>query len=179
VRERTGCLAALAPTVRRVLVLRAGVHGAAPHSRPRVAVLLDLSTPRVARLERRGVRTLRRLDAATGCGGNPRTVATTGVAVLTGAGAPVAPARASGAAAADGGGGGDGGGSSSRASSGGSAPDGESGGVLGETAEQPAIVQSPAPPSDGTDLTLYVIALAVLAAIGVGLRRARQGGATG
>jgi hypothetical protein len=62
-----GCLDGLPVLERRVLVLRAGVGPGGPRSRARVARGTNLSTRRVARLERRGLRRLRDL-ARGGCG---------------------------------------------------------------------------------------------------------------
>ena len=71
VRRLQGCFGALSALERRVLVLRAGVGAGPPRTRSRVARRLDLSMRRVTRLERRGVRTLRRLAGAGRCGGEP------------------------------------------------------------------------------------------------------------
>jgi hypothetical protein len=54
---------------RRVLILRSGFGSPRPSSRARVARALELSTRRVTRLERRGLRRLRAL-ARRGCGGS-------------------------------------------------------------------------------------------------------------
>jgi hypothetical protein len=67
VRRLDGCLGAISLRTRRVLVLRAGLGTAERHSRAGVAAVLDLTVRRVARIERRGVRTLRRLSRTTGC----------------------------------------------------------------------------------------------------------------
>jgi hypothetical protein len=66
-----GCLDGLPVLERRVLILRAGVGPGDPRSRARVARATDLSTRRVARLERRGLRRLRGL-ARGGCGMSAR-----------------------------------------------------------------------------------------------------------
>jgi hypothetical protein len=63
VRRLRACLGGLGRLERRVLVLRTGVAGGRARSRQRVARLLDLSTRRVRRLERRGLRHLRALCA--------------------------------------------------------------------------------------------------------------------
>ena len=68
VRRLQDCFGALSALERRVLVLRAGVGAGPPRTRFRVARRLDLSMRRVTRLERRGVRTLRRLAGAGRCG---------------------------------------------------------------------------------------------------------------
>jgi hypothetical protein len=68
VRRLSACLDGLPALERRVLVLRAGLGPRRPRSRARVARALDLTTRRVARVERRGLRRLRGL-ARSGCGG--------------------------------------------------------------------------------------------------------------
>jgi hypothetical protein len=54
-----GCLDSIGATQRRVLVLRAGIGAAAPHSRTAVADRLDTTVRAVRRAERRGLRSLR------------------------------------------------------------------------------------------------------------------------
>ena len=66
------CLDGLPTLERRVLVLRAGLGPRHPRPRARVARVLDVSTTRVRRLERRGLRRLRGL-ARGGCGGGRST----------------------------------------------------------------------------------------------------------
>jgi hypothetical protein len=62
----SGCLATIRPGQRRVLVLRAGIGAADPHSRAAVADRLDLRLRTVRRTERRGIRALR-AAARVGC----------------------------------------------------------------------------------------------------------------
>jgi hypothetical protein len=63
------CVGALPRPERRVLTLRAGLGRARPHTRQGTARILRVSTRRVARLERRGVRRLRGLVRAGRCSG--------------------------------------------------------------------------------------------------------------
>lgn len=63
----TGCIGALPQRERRVLTLRAGLGDDRPQTRRRVARTLHLSGERVRRLERSGVRRLRRLVLAGRC----------------------------------------------------------------------------------------------------------------
>ena len=67
-RRFRGCLDGLAPLERRVLALRAGLGEVRIHTRNRVARLLDLSTRRVGRVERSGLRKLRALGRSGACG---------------------------------------------------------------------------------------------------------------
>ena len=85
VRRLQGCFGGLGRLERRVLVLRAGIGAGPPRTRTQVARRLDVSTRRVTRLERHGVRTLRRLAGAGRCVGG-------GGGQFT-AGAPVAEPR--------------------------------------------------------------------------------------
>jgi hypothetical protein len=68
VRRLQDCLGGLDRVERRVLVLRAGIGAGPARSRGRVARRLDVSIGRVARIERRGLRTLRGLARAGRCG---------------------------------------------------------------------------------------------------------------
>ena len=68
VRRLQGCFGGLSRLERRVLALRAGIGAGSPRTRTQVARRLDVSTRRVTRLERRGVRTLRGLAGAGRCG---------------------------------------------------------------------------------------------------------------
>lgn len=144
-------------------------------SRAQVARRLGVPRARVARLERRGVRTLRRLDRATGCaaGAGPATTAQ-GVSVLAGLAAPfgattsmmlasAAAPSAEGATPARGSAPKD---DSKRAS----AP--AEGGVKGASAEQPATVLPP-PPGSGRDSTPLVVLAGLLVLLGFGLRALR------
>jgi hypothetical protein len=70
VRPLEGCVGALRRAERRVLRLRAGLGDERPHTRRRVAQILRVSTRRVSRLERRGVRRLRGLVRAGRCSGD-------------------------------------------------------------------------------------------------------------
>jgi hypothetical protein len=88
IKRLQGCLGSLRGLERRVLVLRAGVGAGPPRTRSRVARRLDLSTRRVTRLERRGVRRLRSLAGAGRCGG----AASPGGAALAAEGALIATA---------------------------------------------------------------------------------------
>ena len=63
------CLGAVPSGPRQVLVLRAGAGAADPLGRQAVARRLDTTVQRVARSERRGLRSLR-AAAADGCGGS-------------------------------------------------------------------------------------------------------------
>jgi hypothetical protein len=84
----SGCLDELPTGQRRVLVLRAGVGAAHPHSQRAVARTLDITVRRVRRLERSGLRHARALSRADACGGtaSSRTMATTtGIATAGGA----------------------------------------------------------------------------------------------
>jgi hypothetical protein len=65
--QQRGCLAALPPAERRVIVLRAGLDADRPRSRRRVAQVLDRSLRRVATAERRGVRRLHGLARERRC----------------------------------------------------------------------------------------------------------------
>jgi hypothetical protein len=181
VRRLDACLPEIAAAQRRVLVLRAGVGPAPVRSRAQVARRLGVPVARVARLERRGVRTLRRLDRATNCapGAGPAPAAG-GVSVLAGLAAPsfgatTAAALGAGAAlhadAAPGGastGSGDGSTGSGDGSQRASAP--ARGGVEGATAEQPAAVL-PQPP--GRDRTAIFVLAGLLVLLGFGLRALR------
>jgi hypothetical protein len=71
VRRLRGCLGRLPQGERRVLLLRAGVGPRPALSRAQVGERLHASVPRVARLERRGLRRLRTLDRNAGCGAAP------------------------------------------------------------------------------------------------------------
>jgi hypothetical protein len=68
VRQLQGCLYAISGFERRVLSLRAGIGDAPTLSRQAVASRLEVSTKRVRRAERRGVRRLRRANRSLGCG---------------------------------------------------------------------------------------------------------------
>jgi hypothetical protein len=110
----SGCLDRLSTVQERVLVLRAGVGAARPHSRRGVARALDLRVQRVRRIERRAIREARALARDGGCGGGGVRTATAGGGGVGGGGggisgliAPLsAPATAGGGASADGGNGG-------------------------------------------------------------------------
>jgi hypothetical protein len=71
VHHRRGCLDALGSTTRRLLGLRAGLHGR-PLSRGQAASRLGISTRRAARLERAGLRTLRVACGASVAAAPPR-----------------------------------------------------------------------------------------------------------
>jgi len=83
VRRLRGCLDAVSPFERQVLVLRAGLAGRA-HSRSEVARVLDTSAPRVHRGERSGVQGLREAARSTGCGGRAPTSSVDPVALAVG-----------------------------------------------------------------------------------------------
>jgi hypothetical protein len=68
IRRLQDCLGGLSRLERRVLVLRAGIGAGPARSRARVARRLDVSVRRVARTERRGLRTLHGLARAGRCG---------------------------------------------------------------------------------------------------------------
>jgi hypothetical protein len=76
----SGCLDRLSTVQERVLVLRAGVGAARPHSRRGVAHRLDLRVSRVRQIERRGLRTVRALARDGGCGGGGAASAGSGAA---------------------------------------------------------------------------------------------------
>ena len=166
-----------------MLVLRAGIGRARPHSRRAVARRLDLRVRRVRRLERRGLHTARALARQGACtGGSSGGGATSGTALASGGGGalippPPVPERVGGGAQANGGGGsssGDGSGSSSGDSSGSS-----SGDVLGESQTQlpPPIDTGPGHRVDPGGLSLGIgiglILLALLAGYATPHLRAR------
>jgi hypothetical protein len=172
VRRLDGCLAGLDRDQRQVLVLRTGFGPAQPHSRRDVAGLLRVGVDRVLRLERRGVRTLRGLNRATGCAGTTAIGAgsTDGVSALTGAGPPAGTIQLASstpaAPAASGGGGGENAPGGDAAKRGKPATGSGSGGVLGATAQQPPIaVVHPQEGPGGGDLTPFLLGLAILAVI--------------
>jgi hypothetical protein len=66
-----GCMPAIAPLDRQVLMMRAGGAGAAPLSRGQVASRLGVSTRQVRFSERRGLSGLRTAAAQTACAGGP------------------------------------------------------------------------------------------------------------
>jgi hypothetical protein len=70
-----GCLYAVPPFERRVLVLRAGPGRARALSRVAVARRLDVSRRRVRHSERRGLRRLRATNREAGCGRSVQTFA--------------------------------------------------------------------------------------------------------
>jgi hypothetical protein len=193
VRRMDACLPAIADAQRQVLVLRAGLGTRPARSRGEVAQLLGVRGARVARLERRGVRTLRRLDRATNCapGAGPPAMAE-GVAVLAGLGAPfgstaagviggtsavlattgagTAPAGAEHDAtkATAGGDGGTGADDVKRASA------TDQGGVAGASAEQPATVLPPSRTAGVDQTPAVLLLLALLGLLGFGLRALRE-----
>lgn len=63
-----GCFYVLTRLERRVLVLLAGLKRSRAYSPPEVAARLDISRRRVGRIERRGLRRLKRTARADGCG---------------------------------------------------------------------------------------------------------------
>jgi hypothetical protein len=76
VAKLSGCLDELSTGQRRVLVLRAGVGAARPHSRRATAQVLRVTIRRVRRLERSGLRRARTLSRAGACGGGGSGAAT-------------------------------------------------------------------------------------------------------
>jgi hypothetical protein len=88
VRALSGCLGTLSDRQRRVLVLRAGAGPRHPLSRRAVARRLHIPLRRVVRIERRGLRHLKRLAGHGGCGG------------ASGAGASASPGATAGTTAA-------------------------------------------------------------------------------
>jgi hypothetical protein len=64
-----GCLAAVPPRARKLLVWRTGIGGGATFSQRQVAHMLHTSLGRERRLERRAAVTLQRTASAGGCGG--------------------------------------------------------------------------------------------------------------
>jgi hypothetical protein len=108
VHRLAGCLDDVRLAPRRVLVLRSGYGPFTPLSRAQVADRLDLATPQVKRLERRGLRRLRALREGGGCGAAPSSIALSewtgdgaGSAATPGAGADAS--GGSGSASGDGG----------------------------------------------------------------------------
>lgn len=175
--ELDGCLPALAPRLRRVLVLRAGVGSARAHSRVRVARLLDVPVTRVGRLERRGLRLLRRAGRTTGCAGAP---AAAGAGVDTGVGATAggstrfvsagSPEDIAGGSAT-GGSSGDAGGADGSSAGGldSSTLSPGTGEVLGESSER-----APAVGAGGGDVTPLVLALILGLAVALGAMAIRR-----
>jgi hypothetical protein len=171
-----GCLDAVPARTRRVLVLRSGLGPATRHSRAGVASVLDLTVRRVARIERRGLRTLRRLDRTRGCGpALPSEIAALAPIAAAAGGAhadlavyaPASADRSSGGAAGD-------------ATAAGSGDQTEpvadgAGGVLGSSAVRtPPTAVAPLAEPAGTDpaIAIMLIALAIAAGAGVfALRR--------
>jgi hypothetical protein len=162
-----GCLDALPARVRRVLVLRAGVGPARPHSRAGVARALGLSVRRVARLERRGLRTLRRLDRTTGCAAPASPTPGGGGAMTSLAGTTLASLDLAAPSP-----------SSSHAPARSAPPRssaGDRGGVLGAAAAQdPPAVVAPAVGSGGSDPTAVLLALALVLFVGAGILAIRR-----
>jgi hypothetical protein len=68
VRRLAPCLDAVSSLERRVLVLRAGLGRARPHSRSATARKLGISVRRAVRAEHRGLSGISRANGATGCG---------------------------------------------------------------------------------------------------------------
>ena len=179
VRRYAGCLGILPRRERRVLELRAGVGPRRPASRARVSRRLDLSVRRVARIERRALRTLER-DARDGCTLAPGAEFAVDETAIwaAGDGAVLAAAGSRGTAGtagtvatggADAPAGGSGGERSPRARP--RAGTEDQGGVAGITAV------SPPPPSAtpaGTDVTIPVL-LVVLAGMALFALRHRPG----
>jgi hypothetical protein len=177
VRRLDACLPAIDAAQRRVLTLRAGLGPAPARSRAQVAQRLGVRVGRVVRLERRGVRTLRRLDRATNCapGAGPAPV-TEGVSVLAGLGAPFGPAAASpvggtttvlAASGAPS--------TAAKASPGGGTRHDDpraKGGVESASAEQPATLLPPAPGSGGDRTPVFVL-IGLLVLLGFGFRALR------
>jgi hypothetical protein len=152
----SGCLDRLTAVQERVLVLRAGVGAARPHSRRGVARKLDLRLSRVRRIERRGLRSARALARDGGCGGSGGGGGSGTSTVAGGAGGSsglIAPPTAPEAAAGDG-----------DPSSGASERD--SGSVRGESEEQlpPPLENPPGRSEEPGGLSLAIgIALILLA----------------
>jgi hypothetical protein len=171
VQRLDGCLPALAPRVRRVIVLRAGVGSAPAHSRIGVARRLDLPVKRVGRLERRGLRILRRAGRASGCEGAaaPASVAA-GTAAATGAGMRFV--SSDGSADTSGGGGSRGGGDSGGDSPTTGALAEGTGEVLGESSEQPPAAA--AIRQGGGDVTPLLLALILGIAVTAGALAVRR-----
>jgi hypothetical protein len=176
VAKTSGCLDDLSSAERRVLTLRAGVGAGRPQSRRGVARRLDISVRRVARLEKAGLRHLRRLGARGGC-------APASTTVVSGATAPTSAVAAVEPRDRDDGESGGQGGGDERADSGGGGGDDRggtgtpedegpppgSGGVAGVSGtNQPGA-------ADGFSLILPLGALALLlAALAVLLLRRRS-----
>jgi hypothetical protein len=169
VRRLSGCLDALQRAERRVLVLRAGLGAGPARSRRGAARMLNVRTERVRRLERRGMRQIRKL-ARDGCGGGAATDPSGGRLVAASAGdgggagadgaAPSAARDSAGAAPRNGGGG-----------QSGAAPNGR-GGVRGESdARVPPLASGGKP---GTDLTLAILLVLLAAAAGFAMPHLRS-----
>jgi hypothetical protein len=171
VRQLGGCLDGLAPRTRRVLVLRVGLGAARPHGRAAVANLLDLSVRRVTRIERRGIRTLRRLGRSTSCASAPSTgTAPTFASAGTTVAGPPTPGSLMAAAT---------GRRDHRSAPGKASPSSpDTGGVLDEstdrTAPTAAAPISPIATPHGSDLTVIALALALAVALAAGLLAIRR-----
>jgi hypothetical protein len=153
----SACLDQLPTRQRRVLVLRAGLGAARPHSRHGVARALDITVRRVGRLERSGLRQARELSRASACGVTDSTSSgsTAGTTLITTPGGDPAA----------------GGGAPDPAAKGSEAPSarkpgtGDQGGVRGESDTR----VTPIPPGDGPSggialaLAIVLIVLAGLA----------------
>jgi hypothetical protein len=199
VRRFRGCLGRLPALERRVLILRTGVDGLLALSRGQVARRLGVSVGRVVRLERSGVRHLRKLGRG-GCRGSA-SAGTGTFAVATGAAIPLATTtghrllldKAFGDSGGDedgGGGSGGGGGSAGDDGSKGGGPDDPPVGVKGATDESGVTAgvgdfaqASTSDPLYGQPYPMAAIALlgmlCVLAATVLVLRRRRGEFATG
>jgi Sigma-70, region 4 len=179
VQQLDACLSSVPSRTRRVLVLRVGLGRADSHSRHGVARMLDLPVRNVGRIERRGVRQLRRLDRSTGCASGVSADRST----MTSPGAPIAsPPSSSGHTVLTSGGGsgtssshGSGGDSSGGSSSSSSSP-GASGGVLGESAEHnpPAIIAPGAGGGLGTATMILALLIAGAASVVAARRELRN-----
>jgi hypothetical protein len=89
------CVATLGPRQERVLVRRAGLRGFKGASRAETAASLHLTVRRVARLEHRALRTLRRKARAGACDVPAPAPAVAGTSVSLSLPAPAAPAAPS------------------------------------------------------------------------------------
>jgi hypothetical protein len=178
VRTLRPCLAALPERTERVLVLRTGLGAADRLSRREVGRRIDRPVRVVRRLERRGVRQLRRAARNGECA-----PAEAALPVPDGAGVPAAASGATvgagtGAAgiggvagAAGGAGGGDGGGDGG---AGGNDGSGDSGEVKGESEEQGPIAGLVPRPPGPTDLTLPLLLVLLAGAAVFGVRAFRR-----
>jgi hypothetical protein len=182
VRRLRPCLGALPTTVTRVLVLRAGIGDADRLSRRQVADRLDRPARAIRRVERRGVRLLRRAARNGDCAGDVMAelpdgagvpgsayAATVGLGTGTTADEGTDGGGGTGSAGGDDGGAGDRGGDGD-----GGSGDGDRGGVKGESEENGPIAGIVPRPPGPTDITIPLLLLVVAAMAFAGWRYQRR-----